>query len=113
MAKFKAYVKQTLQFEIEIEREVDLDVLKKDIVYNEDGEGYCNAAEYGAPSAWYDYVEDYIRDNGGTINFTNEKSEDDISESLELPLQNLSHIENIGKVKSELVKERIIDIERK
>ena len=108
MATFNALVRQTIQFEIDIEREVKLNVLKKDIVEN----GYCSAVEDGDASGWYDYIENYVIDNGGTINFTNEKNEDDIREALEKPLRNLSHIENIGAVKSDVIREDILEIEK-
>ena len=60
--KFTVTAKQTVQ----IEREVEIRVTKRDVVEA----GYCKSVEDGDPSGWYEYVVEYVRDHGGTSSFS-------------------------------------------
>jgi hypothetical protein len=58
--KFNVTAKKTYQFELTIERDYQVVVGKKSVV----DAGLCANSVDGDTSAWYDYVEDYLREEG-------------------------------------------------
>ena len=65
MANFYLEVTQTLEFQIEVSRELEIKCTKKQIV----DDGLCENVEDGDSSAWKGYVGDYITYHGGTDAF--------------------------------------------
>jgi len=58
--EFQVTAKRTYQFELTIERTYEVVVGKKAVV----DAGLCANSVDGDTSAWYDYVEDYLREEG-------------------------------------------------
>ena len=58
--EFQVTAKRTYQFELTIERDYQVVVGKKSVV----DAGLCANSVDGDTSAWYDYVEDYLREQG-------------------------------------------------
>ncbi len=113
--KYIAKVKQKIQMEFEVEREVEIDVNKKAIVED----GYCEAVEDGDPTGWYEHVWDYVKDNGGTPKF--QKGGDSLQWDLALVLSPKDMVTTFLKDSEELsevrqgelvvVEEELVEIE--
>ena len=58
--KFHVMANKTYRVELTVEREYEVDVTKKAVV----DAGLCTNVVDGDPTAWYDYVEDYLREKG-------------------------------------------------
>lgn len=60
--EFNIITTQTYKFELAFERQLKVTVTKKEVVEA----GYCENVVDGDPTAWKDYVQDYINDYGVT-----------------------------------------------
>jgi len=58
--KFHVIANKTYRVELTVEREYEVDVTKKAVVEA----GLCANVVDGDPTAWYNYVEDYLREEG-------------------------------------------------
>ena len=107
--KYIAKVKQKIQMEFEVEREVEIDVTKKAIVED----GYCEAVEDGDPTGWYEHVWDYVKDNGGTPKF--QKGVDSLQWDLAVVvttfLKDSEELSEVQQGEFVVVEEELIEIE--
>ena len=84
--EFNVTAKKTYRFELTIEREYEVVVGKKAVV----DAGLCANSVDGDTSAWYDFVEDYLREQGlekffdaGKVKLVSDDSEYHEQEELE------------------------------
>ena len=84
--EFNVTAKKTYQFELTIERDYQVVVGKKSVV----DAGLCANSVDGDTSAWYDFVEDYLREQGlekffdaGKVKLVSDDSEYHEQEELE------------------------------